>query len=102
MMDDWFVAAASARECDRHLVAITSIFVAIGLVIQQEKTERGQVVEFLGITCNCVSMRLSFARAQYHAMCLELQASLVFIIAGRNIAPKTVAHICGKLSWYFV
>ena len=100
MMDDWFVAAASAAACDRHLAEITAIFVSIGLVIQQEKTERGQVVEYLGITYNSVTMKLSFAKAQCVAMALELQSSLYLISSGRSPSASIIAHICGKLTWY--
>jgi hypothetical protein len=100
MMDDWLTSSGSKEETERNLCRIKQKIESTGFGFGVEKEDIGQVVVFLGILINTLTMRLSFDRTQAKAVKIQLGRCLEAFRDGRQIDSTSVRSIAGKLGWY--
>lgn len=100
MMDDWLIEDESESKAKTKLSKVRVLFNDIGLVINPDKDEIGQVLTFLGVRLDTVNMTLRFEPTQAKGMKLELITYLNQLVGGNHLDHSTIRHTCGKLNWY--
>jgi hypothetical protein len=100
MMDDWLTRGKTESEAVTNQNKISGVLTKSGFVMAPEKAEVGQLMVFLGVLINTITMMLSFDRTQSKGMKVELESFLRIIEKGGNLDTTTTRHIAGKLGWY--
>ena len=79
---------------------IEQMFCDINILMAPEKRECGQILVFLGIEINTITMTMKFDKVQCKNTKLELEQSLIKLNNNRYLSPTFICHIAGKLNWY--
>ena len=100
MMDDWMTVGDTYPQAEKNIDRISFILMLAGFSMALEKKEIAQIMVYLGILINTITMTISFEKTQCLAMKIELEQHLATFQAGRNIDATSIRHVAGKINWY--
>ncbi len=100
LMDDWMVVDDTRSAVEVELDKVCAMFEEVGFGMAKEKNQIGQVLTFLGVEIDTVTMTMRFDPTQSMGMRLELETFRDRLIKGGQLSHTTIRHVCGKLNWY--
>ncbi len=100
LMDDWMVVDETRSAVEVELDKVCAMFEEAGFGMAKEKNQIGQVLTFLGVEIDTVTMTMRFDPTQSLGMRLEMEAFRGRLIKGSHLDHTTIRHVCGKLNWY--
>jgi len=100
LMDDWFEVGDSLEHAQARMRHIAAILKLAGFDMAEDKFGAGQMMVFLGILIDSVSMTCRIEKVQAAGFKQQLLLYVASLKAGQDIDIQTVRHIAGKFSWY--
>ena len=99
MTDDWLVAGRSEEEARSRMRIISTVLETAGFKMAPSKFEHGQVLTFLGIRIDTISMTLSFDKVQCQVAVEQLSQAMEKLEKG-CLSKTEAQQIAGKLTWF--
>lgn len=100
MVDDWLLVGDTQQEAQGRGEDLAEMFHSVGLGMQTEKNVCDQVLKYLGIVIDTVSMTLRIDPVQAMGTRLLLQEVRAQLGRGTHPGHGTLYHIAGKLNWF--
>ena len=100
IVDDWFTAALTLTLCLSQMQTMCNVFESCGFFMNASKFKYGQLIVFLGILIDSVTMTVRFDPTAANSFRIELQVYLDVLLANRQLDFHCIRPICGKLNWF--
>ena len=100
MMDDWLTKGKTSLIANTRMDRIESTLLACGLSMDASKRDCSQIIVYLGIELNTISMTMKIDKIQCHNVKSEMESCLKKLINHQYISAIQICHISGTLNWY--
>ena len=100
MMDDFLETASTLEEAKARMARLAAILKRAGFEMAEEKFDYNQLMVFLGLQIDTVSMTIRIDPMQAKGFNVQLKLYIAQLERGERISESIAVHVAGKLGWF--
>lgn len=100
MVDDWLLFGDTESIAQERGSSLAGMYHSVGLGMQEDKNSCGQVVKYLGIVIDTLTMTIRIDPIQALGTRLLLEDLMTHLRRGKPLNHGMMYHLAGKLNWF--